>query len=81
MKSSPRPLLLVPTGAPLNKKRRYFNMKNALKKAIELHIDAGVPLLIYDADRGIDLVTVRRKTSEIVAIIHSPRLFNKHWNT
>lgn len=81
MKSSERPLLIVPAVGPVNKKRRYFNMRNALKKAVELTVEEKTKHVIYDISRGVDIVTVIKRGHEVTCTIHAPKTFNHHWST
>lgn len=80
MKSSERDLLLVPKSGRLNKKRRYFNMRNALRVAVNEVIDNKTPMLIYDTSRGLDVAAVTLKYDDVKIEITVPRRFKQLWN-
>jgi hypothetical protein len=81
MKSSARNLLLVPQTGRVNKKRRYFNLRNAVKQAMLDAVAEGKVLTIYDTDRGMDVATVGCHPSGInVIVLSSNRTFKILWN-
>lgn len=80
MRSNERDLLLVPKSGHLNKKRRYFNMRNALRVAVNEVIDKKIPMLIYDTNRGLDVAAVHLKYDDVKIEITVPRRFKQLWN-
>ena len=80
MRSNERDLLLVPQTGPVNKKRRYYNMRTALRVAVNEVIDHKNPMLIYDTSRGLDVAAVRLKADEVKIEITIPRRFKHLWN-
>jgi hypothetical protein len=79
MKSSPRDLLLI--GRTLGKKQRYYNLRSALKRAVETSLDRGVDVTIYDLAHGRDLVSVGSHPTGVNSYIHvSIRTFNRYWS-
>lgn len=80
MRSNERDLLLVPKSGKLNKKRRYYNMRNALRVAVNEVIDNKTPMLIYDTTRGLDVAAVHLKCDDVKIEITIPRRFKQLWN-
>jgi len=80
MKSSERDLLLIPQVGKINKKRRYFSLRNALRVAVSEVIENKSPVVIYDTSRGLDVAAVMLKASEVKIEITVPRRFKMLWS-
>jgi hypothetical protein len=81
VKTSERNLLLVPKSGRINKKQRYFSLKNALKRAMFSVVESKSPMTVYDTARGVDIAEVRYAASgELRIYIDSPRRFTQLWS-
>lgn len=80
MKSSERDLLLVPGKGRVNKKRRYYSMKNALRRAMEDVINTNSSVVVHDAARGVDIVGVYKSLSGIIVRSYTQRRFKQLWS-
>ena len=80
MKSSKRDLLLVPGSGRINLKRRYYNLRSALRHCMEDVIANKVPMVIHDTSRGVDIATVRPTIGQVRVYIDSPRRFTRLWS-
>lgn len=79
MKSSERDLALIPVRGKANKKRRYFNLQNALRRAVKEVVETQRFFLIYDINTGNDVAQINWAPTAVHIIIHSPRRFHRLW--
>lgn len=80
MKTSERNLLLVPGNGRINAKRRYFSLRNALRRAVEDVVNTKSPVIIHDVSRGVDIASVRPTIGQVRIYIDSPRRFTQLWS-
>jgi len=79
MKSSERDLALIPARGKSNPKQRYFNMQNALRRAVKECIETRRCYIIYDTRTGNDVCQVNWAPTAVHVIIHSQRRFHSLW--
>ena len=80
MKSSTRNLLLVPNSGRVNKKRRYYSLRSALRTTMAEVISTKIPMVIHDTSRGVDIVSVRLTIGQVRVYIDSPGRFRTLWS-
>lgn len=80
MRGSLRELLLIPNSGKVNKKRRYYSLKNALRRAVQDVITDKAPVIIHDVSRGVDVVSIRPTIGQVRIYLDSPRRFNQLWS-
>jgi hypothetical protein len=81
MKSSTRDLLIVPRKGKLNKKRRYYNLRNAIRHAMADVVAQDSTLTIYDTQYGRDIAQVSCNPHGInILVVASNRVFSRLWS-
>lgn len=81
MKSSERDLLLIPKSGKVNVRRRYFSLRNAIRAAQIEVVERKLPVVVYDAAKGRDIITISQQPGHIKMLIHvSSRTFYQFWS-